>query len=825
MVIQRTIDLSNTIEKNSLAIMADSEATLSKRKYSKKRVAEILNDYKIVRVSREMSLLGRRDVLSGRAKFGIFGDGKEIPQIAMAKQFREGDFRSGYYRDQTFMLATGALTVEQFFAQLYANPDINEEPNSGGRQMNAHFATRLLEEDGSWKPQTSMKNTASDLSPTAGQMARLLGLAQASSIYRNHPILKEHTDFSVNGNEVAFGTIGDASTSEGVFWETVNAAGVLQVPLVLSVWDDGYGISVPTAYQTIKASISKALKGFQRTKNEPGLEILTCKAWDYLGLVQTYKKAVELARKDHIPVLVHVEEATQPLGHSTSGSHERYKSDERLDWEEEHCCCRVMRNWLLDEGIGSEKDLEAIEEEAIQEVKEAKKRALKSFQSGIDEEKSSLLQILKRVSEEHREAGVGELADELKNRRGPLRKDIMRTARRALRRLRGKASLSRAGLLQWLESMEELNHKRFNSLLYVEGERSPLRVGSKLPVYSKDPKMVDGRVVLRDNFEKLFENYPELVTFGEDTGKMGDVNLGMEGLQSKFGKIRIADTGIRENTILGQGIGLALRGLRPIAEIQYLDYLLYCFQGLSDDLASLHYRTAGGQAAPVIIRTRGHRLEGIWHAGSPMGMILNGIRGIHLCVPRTLTEAAGMYNTLLQGDDPALVIEPLNAYRIKEPLPDNLGEFTVPLGIPKVLSNGVDVTIVSYGPTCTIAEKILPELNDVGISVELIDVRTLLPFDRNGTILKSLKKTNRILFLDEDVPGGATAYMMHHVIDEQGGFKYLDSAATCLTAKPHRTAFSTDGDYFTKPSADDIFEAVYDMMHEFNPSKFPALRE
>lgn len=825
MVIQRAIDLSNTIEKNTQAIMADSEATLSKQKYSKKRVAEILNDYKIARVSREMSLLGRKDVLSGRAKFGIFGDGKEIPQIAMAKQFREGDFRSGYYRDQTFMLAIGELTVEQFFAQLYANPDISEEPSSGGRQMNAHFATRLLEEDGSWKAQTSMKNTASDLSPTAGQMARLLGLAQASTIYRHHPVLREHTDFSVNGNEVAFGTIGDASTSEGVFWETMNAAGVLQVPLVLSVWDDGYGISVPTSYQTTKSSISKALKGFQRTKNEPGLEILTCKAWDYLELVQTYEKAVKLARKDHIPVLVHVEEATQPLGHSTSGSHERYKSEERLEWEEEYCCCRRMRNWILEEGIGSEKDLESIEEEAIGEVKEAKERALDSFQSEIDEERRSLLQVLKRVSEEHRESGVDRLADELKKRRGPLRKDIIRTARRAVRQLRGTTSLSRTELLQWLESMEELNHKRFNSLLHIEGERSPLRVGAILPSYPKRPKMVDGRIVLRDNFEQLFKSYPELVTFGEDTGMMGDVNLGMEGLQEKFGELRIADTGIRENTILGQGIGLALRGLRPIAEIQYLDYILYCFQGMSDDLASLHYRTAGGQAAPVIIRTRGHRLEGIWHAGSPMGMILNGIRGIHLCVPRTLTEAAGMYNTLLKGEDPALVIEPLNAYRKKEPLPDNLGEFTVPLGIPKVLSEGVDVTIVSYGPTCTIAENVLPELNDVGISAELIDVRTLLPFDRNGTILKSLKKTNRILFLDEDVPGGATAYMMHHIIDEQGGFNYLDSAATCLTAKPHRTAFATDGDYFTKPSADDIFEVVYEMMHESNPSKFPALRE
>jgi len=802
--------------------MADSEATLSRQTYSGKRRAEILNDYKIVRISREMSILGRREVLSGRAKFGIFGDGKEVPQIAMARQFRKGDFRSGYYRDQTFMLAIGELTVEQFFSQLYANPDIEKEPQSGGRQMNAHFATRLLNVDGSWKAQTQMKNTASDLSPTAGQMARLLGLAQASSIYRHHPGLKDRTNFSMNGNEVAFGTIGDASTSEGVFWETINAAGVLQVPMVLSVWDDGFGISVSKSHQTTKASISKVLKGFQRTRKEAGLEIFHVMAWDYPALLKTYEKAVELSRKDHIPVLIHVDEATQPLGHSSSGSHERYKSPERLQWEEEYCCCRQMRNWILEKEIASEQELEQLEQEAAEEVKLARERALEAFQRPIDQEKSQLLSILDKVKLAHDHPEITRLSDRLRRVRSPLRKDVVRTARLSLRVLRTERSDPRSELHDWLKQAFRENEKRFNSLLYNEGPRSPLHVEQVNPQYSKGSELVDGRVVLRDNFEKLFELYPELMTFGEDTGKLGDVNLGMEGLQEKFGDLRVADTGIREATILGQGIGLALRGLRPIAEIQYLDYLLYCFQGLSDDLATLHYRTAGGQAAPVIIRTRGHRLEGIWHAGSPMGMILSGLRGVHVCVPRTLTDTAGLYNTLLRGDDPALVIEPLNAYRKKERRPDNLGEFTVPLGIPSLVREGQDITIVSYGPTCSIAEGVLDDLEEVGISAELIDVRTLLPFDREQMILQSLKKTNRIVFLDEDVPGGATAFMMHKVIDEQGGFHYLDSPAVCLMAKPHRTAFATDGDYFTKPSAEDIFDTVYKIMHEADPRAYPA---
>lgn len=804
--------------------MADSEATLSKKKLTNAGVAEVLRDYRIARISREISILGRKEVLTSRAKFGIFGDGKELPQLAMARQFREGDFRSGYYRDQTFMLAIGEVTVEQFFAQLYAHPDIEADPQSGGRQMNSHFATRLLNRDGSWKAQTELKNTAADLSPTAGQMARLLGLAQASRVYRELEELRDRSRFSRNGNEVAFGTIGDASTSEGVFWETLNAAGVLQVPMVLSVWDDGYGISVPTEYQTTKGNISKVLRGFQRTKKENGIEIMTVRAWDYPELIDTYERGVSLAREEHVPVLIHVQEATQPLGHSSSGSHERYKSKERLKWEEEYCCCRQMRLWILDNEIATEKELVRIEDEARNEVLEGKRNALEQFQIPIDRERDHLLGILEELYGEFGYSEINALKEKLGNSKSPIRKEVVTIARAAQRLVAGEESSARDHLLEWIHTSEEQNRKRYNTLLYVETDRSPLYVKEIPPLYPEKPDQVDGRIVLRDNFEKLFEIYPELMVFGEDTGKLGDVNLGLEGLQEKFGEIRVADTGIREATILGQGIGLAMRGLRPIAEIQYLDYLLYCFQGLSDDLATLHYRTAGGQVAPVIVRTRGHRLEGIWHAGSPMGMIVNGIRGIHVCVPRTLTDAAGLYNTLLQGDDPALMIEPLNAYRKKERLPTNLGRFTVPLGIPVMVSEGDDITIVSYGPTCTLVESVLPELKNAGISAELIDVRTLLPFDREKRILQSLKKTNRILFVDEDVPGGGTAFMMQKVIDEDGGFNYLDQAAKCLSAHPHRPAYASDGDYFSKPSADDIFEAVYDMMHECNPARYPALR-
>ena len=802
--------------------MGNSEVTKTVQ-YSEKKIREILDDYRMVRISREMSLLGRREVLTGKAKFGIFGDGKELPQIAMAKQFQKGDFRSGYYRDQTFMMAIGELTPEEFFAQLYAHPDTKAEPNSGGRQMNAHFATRLLDENGNWKPQTRMKNSSADMSPTASQMGRLLGLAHASKVYRHHDGLQSRSDFSRQGNEVAFGTIGDASTSEGIFWETLNAAGVMQVPMVVSVWDDGYGISVSKKYQTTKGSISKLLRGFQRTKKESGLEIVNVKGWDYESLHDVYAEAVELARSEHIPVIIHVEEVTQPQGHSTSGSHERYKSEERLQWEEEYCCLRQMKEWMINEEIATHAELDSIDEEARNLVLNAKRAAWNAFQEPIIHEKNEILELLKSLNNDIPDPALAEVIRKLKSKSSPVRKDVMSAARTAVRVTAGTESESKNQLISWMEQARELNYQRFNSNLVSETRHTPLRIKEILPEYPEEPKQVDGRVILRDNFDKLFDKYPELMTFGEDTGKLGDVNLGLEGMQDKYGELRVADTGIREATILGQGIGLALRGLRPIAEIQYLDYLLYCFQGMSDDLASLRYRTAGGQASPVIIRTRGHRLEGIWHSGSPMGMIIHGIRGIHVCVPRNLTDAAGFYNTLLQGDDPALVVEPLNMYRLKEKLPSNLGEFTTPLGIPNIIHEGDDITVVSYGATLNLVESVLPEFDKTGISVELIDVRTLLPFDRDQMIVESLKKTNRILFVDEDVPGGATAFMMQQVIEEQEGFYFLDQPARCLTAKPHRPPFGSDGDYFSKPSSDDIFEAVYKMIHESDPGKYPSL--
>ncbi len=800
----------------------------SKGSYTKKQKQEIIDDYRLAVQSREASYIGRKETLTGKAKFGIFGDGKELPQIAMAKYFQDGDFRSGYYRDQTFMLAIGQVTLQQFFAQLYAHANLEAEPHTGGRQMNAHFSTRSLDEDGNWKDLTKMKNTSPDMSPTAGQMARLLGLAQASKVYRQQKDLqkKEFKKFSDKGNEVAWGTIGDASTSEGVFWETINAAGVLQVPMVMSVWDDGYGISVPRKYQTTKESISKVLAGFQRTEDEEGFEILTVKAWDYPALMETYEKAAKIAREEHVPVLVHVQEVTQPQGHSTSGSHERYKDEDRLQWEEDFCCINKTRQWMIDEGIADDKELKKIEEEAQKEAKEAQKAAWKAFTGEIKEELNEVAGLLDELaSQSDKSDDIAAIKKEMKAPMVPIRRDVVGAVRKALRAVRGEQSDAKQKLIDWLEASNKANEKRYDSTLYSETDHSPLKVEEVAPDYGDKPKQVDGRVVLRDNFDKIFEKYPETLVFGEDTGKLGDVNKGLEDMQDKYGEVRVSDTGIREATILGQGIGMALRGLRPIAEIQYLDYLLYCFQGLSDDLATVRYRSAGGQKAPVIVRTRGHRLEGIWHTGSPMGMIINGIRGVHVCVPRNLTDAAGMYNTLMQGDDPALVIEPLNAYRLKEKLPKNLGEFTVPLGIPKKLSEGEDITIVSYGSTCNICESVLPELEEAGISAELIDVRTLLPFDRNHDIVESLKKTNRILFVDEDVPGGATAFMMQKVIDEQKGYYYLDSEARCLTAKEHRGAYGSDGDYFSKPSAEDIFDAVYAIMHEADPARYPSIYE
>lgn len=803
--------------------MKSKEATTTD--YTEKQVNEILNDYKLACKSREMSYLGRKEVLTGKAKFGIFGDGKELPQIVMAKFFKKGDFRSGYYRDQTFMMAIGKLTIKEFFAQLYAHPDPEADPNSAGRQMNSHFASRLVREDGSWIKQTENKNTSADLSPTAGQMTRLLGLAQASKVYRKNKDLKDWTDFSNNGNEIAWGTIGDASTSEGPFWETINAAGVLQVPMIVSVWDDGFGISVSKKYQTTKESISKVLRGFKRTKKEPGFEIITVDAWDYEGLIDVYHEAETIAREEHVPVLIHVEGVTQPQGHSTSGSHERYKSDDRLEWEEEHCCINKFRDWIIAEEMATESELDDLNEKVKEEVIKAQKEAWKDFQDPIIEEKEKVLSLLSGLIESHNNLErLEELHSHLKRKTSPIRRHVIATGRRALMAVRSEESEAKKELIAWLNEQEKLNEDRFNSHLYSETDYSPVHIKEVEPEYGESPKRVDGRVVLRNNFDAIFTKYPNTLIFGEDTGQLGDVNLGLEGMQEKYGKIRVSDTGIREATILGQGIGLSLRGLRPIAEIQYLDYLLYCFQGLSDDVATLRYRTKGGQAYPLIVRTRGHRLEGIWHSGSPMGMIVHGLRGMHVCVPRNLTDAAGFYNTLLQGDDPALLIEPLNAYRLKEQLPSNLGEFTVPLGIPKIINKGEDITIVSYGSTCNIVEDAISEFEDIGISAELIDVRTLLPFDKEKVILESLKKTNRILFVDEDVPGGATAFMMQRVINEDGGYYYQDIEAKCLTAKAHRPAFGSDGDYFSKPSREDIVETVYEMMHEANPEKFPAIR-
>lgn len=820
------------------AVKADAKSTAasttgSKKKLLPKKTAfpvskkELLEDYKLARLSRELSILGRKEVLTGKAKFGIFGDGKELPQIVLSKFFQDGDFRSGYYRDQTLMMAIDQLTPEQFFAQVYANPDHHADPHSGGRQMNAHFATRLLDENGNWYPQTGMKISSADMSPTASQMPRLVGLGYASKLYRSLPELSRFTHFSRNGSEIAFGTIGDASTSEGIFWESVNAAGVLQIPVVISVWDDGYGISVEKKYQTTKESISEVLSGFQRTDESAGFEILKVKAWDYPALYQTYKKATELARKEHVPVLVHVEEVSQPLGHSTSGSHERYKSVDRLQWEEEFCCCNQMRLWLLKQKFASAKELDAIEELAKRIAKDAQKRAWAEFQDPIKQERQRVVSLLGEIhsspalSEDQRTA-VQLLSQQLQRQQPLLRRHVISVVRQVILQLTDLTEeVALQSLKEWYRSENEKNYTRFHAHLTSTDKDSPLLVKRVAPVYSERPQMADGRIILRDHFDALFSMYPNLVVFGEDSGKLGDVNLGLEGLQEKYGPLRVTDTGIREATILGQGIGMALRGLRPIAEIQYLDYLLYCFQTLSDDVATLRYRTNGGQAAPVIIRTRGHRLEGIWHSGSPMGMILNGVRGVHVCVPRNLTDAAGFYTTLLQGNDPALVIEPLNAYRLKEKRPLNSGLFTTPLGIPEIVREGSDITIVSYGSTCNVIEKALPRLDAIGISAELIDVKTLLPFDIDHQIRRSLEKTNRILFADEDVPGGATAFMLHQVLQEQNGFELLDSPAKCLTASDHRPAYSSDGDYFSKPSVEDVVETVYDMMSETNPSKYP----
>lgn len=782
---------------------------------------EVLNDFKIASVSRECSLLGRKEVLTGKAKFGIFGDGKEVPQLAMAKAFQNGDFRSGYYRDQTFMMAIGALSIEQFFAGLYGHPDLNFDPMSAGRQMGGHFATHSLDEKGNWKNLTQQKNSSADISPTAGQMPRLLGLAQASKIYRNVTEIPTENNFSKNGNEVAWGTIGNASTSEGLFFETINAAGVLQVPMVMSVWDDEYGISVHAKYQTTKENISEILKGFQRDENGNGYEIFKVKGWDYPTLISTYQKASEIARTEHVPVLIHVQELTQPQGHSTSGSHERYKNAERLAWESEFDCIAQMKKWMIATNIATLEEIDTIEKASKKEVLEGKKVAWNNFISAIKDEVSETISILNKVAQNsENKVFIEKYSSDLASIKEPIRKDILVTVRKVLRLLSDDA---RMVLGNWITNYTAKIQPKYSGNLFSESQQAIIHANEVMPKYNEQVEEVDARVVLRDNFDALFTKYPEALIFGEDSGTIGDVNQGLEGMQEKYGKHRVADAGIREATILGQGIGMAMRGLRPIAEIQYLDYLLYAIQIMSDDLATLQYRTHGRQKAPLIIRTRGHRLEGIWHSGSPMGMIINAIRGIHVLVPRNMTKAAGFYNTLLECDEPALVIECLNGYRLKEKLPINLGEFKTPIGKVETIRFGTDITVVSYGSTLRVIEQAAKELAEIGIEIELIDVQSLLPFDTSKDIVKSVAKTNRLIVIDEDVPGGASAYILQEIIENQQAYYHLDSAPQTLTAKAHRPAYGTDGDYFSKPSAEDVYEKIYEIMHEVFPAKFPKL--
>lgn len=784
---------------------------------------EVLNDFRIACISRETSLLGRKEVLTGKAKFGIFGDGKELAQIALAKAFKQGDWRSGYYRDQTWMMALGEVTVEQFFAQLYANVDPAEEPMSSGRQMNGHYATRIQDKNGNWLDQTTRYNSSADASPTACQMPRSLGLALASKLYRQNEELNDFDIFSNKGNEVSFVSIGDASTSEGLFWETLNAAGVMRVPLAVSVWDDGYGISVPKKYQTTKESISEITKGFQTDADGRGIDIYVCEGWNYPKLVETYKRGIEKVRKTHIPALFHITEVTQPQGHSTSGSHERYKTPERMEWEKQYDCIKKMAEWITGSGIATTEELEGIQSNARQHVLGSKAIAWRKYAQPLKEE---IGELVNRISELTNEAGDENLQSYITNLQSaidPVRKDILKTGKSVLRQFRGQSSPALNELRDWLQAFQEKYQNVYSRHQHSESSRNALKVPVVAAQYSAESKTLNGFEILNTLFDKLFQKYPNVVAFGEDVGKIGDVNQGFSGIQDKYGEQRIFDTGIREATIMGQGIGLALRGLRPIAEIQYLDYLLYGLEPLADDLTCLQYRTAGAQKAPLIVRTRGHRLEGIWHTGSPMGMIINSLRGMYVCVPRNMVQAAGMYNTLLQSDEPALVIECLNGYRLKEQLPDNIDEFTVPLGAPEVVKQGEDVTLVTYGSCVRTAEEAIQQLEEAGISVELIDVQTLLPFDIHHSIIESVKKTNRIVFLDEDVPGGASAYMFQQVFEKQGAFRYLDSEPRTITAKEHRAAYGTDGDYFSKPNAEEVFEVIYNMMSETDPAAYPAL--
>ena len=778
---------------------------------------EVLNDYKTIITSRETSLLGRKEVLSGKAKFGIFGDGKELPQVAMAKVFEKGDFRSGYYRDQTFMFCIGELSVQQFFAGLYANTNFEEEPMSGGRQMGSHFSSVLVDENGNFKDLPNQYNISSDISPTSGQMPRLLGLAMASKLYRTGKF--DSDNLSINGNEVAWGTIGNASTSEGLFFETINAIGVHQVPAVISVWDDDYGISVDNSYQTTKSSISEILKGFQRTNTEKGYEILTVNGWDYPSLISIYEHANNIVRKEHVPVLIHVKELTQPVGHSTSGSHERYKTSERLEWEKSYDCVVKMKEWILENGLFSSKELDKIKLECKEYVKNQKDLAWTSFQSELIKERDSLVQILKTIIQEEKSNDIIDITNSLLRIKEICRKDIMSVSRKILRRNISKNSFDK--IHAWIQNYRNEVQPFYSSFLYNEYENSFSNVKHIKAKFDNNSSLLDGRVILKNNFDSLLTKYPNLIIFGEDTGKIGDVNQGLEGMQLKHGKDKVDDRGIREATIIGEGIGLAMRGFRPIAEIQYLDYLMFALQTLSDDLSTVSYRSVGKQLAPLIVRTRGHRLEGMWHAGSPMGMILNSLKGMLILTPRNMVQAAGMYNTLLASTDPALIIEPLNSYRLKEKEPSNIGEFNVPLGFVEFISKGKDITVVSYGSTLKLVEKTLTDLSRHEIDIELIDLQTLIPLDINKDIVKSLEKTNKLLIIDEDFPGGASSHIMKVILEDHDGFKFLDSKPVTLTAMEHRPPYGTDGDYFSKPSIDDIFESCYKIMHEYNPQKYP----
>lgn len=786
--------------------------------------SQILKDYEVAVTSRECSLLGRREVLSGKAKFGIFGDGKELPQLAMARAFQDGDFRSGYYRDQTFMMALGYLNPKEFFHGLYATTDLEKEPMSAGRQMGGHFVTHSVNEDGSWKDLTKQKNSSADISCTAGQMPRLLGLAQASKLYRNLENI-DQSKFSNNGNEVAWGTIGNASTSEGHFFETLNAAGVMQVPMVICIWDDAYGISVPAEFHTTKGDISEALKGLQRDEKGEGYEILKVNGWDYTALIHAFENASEIARDNHVPVMIHVTELTQPQGHSTSGSHERYKSSERLEWERENDCNKRFREWILENEIKTEEELKLLEREIKLKVRAAKKEAWAEFLQPHIQAKKQLVQLLENAgAKSPNRTFVNKIKNDLIAIEEPIKKDLASKARKALRYLLGENTNERLALQQWIGNFLKESQPKYSSHLYSELANNAISVNSVEAAYDTISEEVDGRVILRDNFDALFSKYPEALVFGEDTGNIGDVNQGLEGLQKKYGPLRVADTGIRETTIIGQGIGMALRGLRPIAEIQYLDYILYAIQTLSDDLATLMYRTVGKQKAPLIVRTRGHRLEGIWHSGSPMGGLVHLLRGMYILVPRNMTQAAGFYNTLMKSDEPAIVIESLNGYRLKEKKPTNLGEFCTPIGKVETLKEGNDITLLSYGSTLRIVQKVANELLEVGIDAEVIDAQSLLPFDLEHDVVNSLQKTNRLLIIDEDVPGGCSAYLLQEILENQEGYKYLDSAPQTLTAKSHRPAYASDGDYFSKPNAEDIFEKVYSIMHESDPESYPRLR-